>query len=36
MREWLWPLLPVVVVAYFLVYPDQFASLVVWSQHVMR
>ncbi len=36
MRDWFLPLLPVLVVGYFLVFPDQFYALIDWAIHVIR
>ena len=31
MRDWLYVLLPVAVVFFFLIYPDQFSALMTWA-----
>ena len=31
MREWLYVLLPITVILYFVVYPDQFGMLMNWA-----
>ena len=31
MRDWLLMALPIVLVIYFLIYPDQFNELVTWA-----
>jgi hypothetical protein len=33
MRDWLLLLAPVVLVLYFLVYPDQFSAFMSWASH---
>jgi hypothetical protein len=32
MRDWLLLALPVIVVVYFLIFPDQFFALVAWGR----
>jgi hypothetical protein len=36
MRDWMLPLAPVIAVAYFMVFPDQFGALVTWAQNFAR
>ena len=36
MRDWVLIVTPVVIVAYFLVYPDQFNAFVAWAQSIIR
>jgi hypothetical protein len=36
MREWLYVLAPVLVVAYFMIFPDQYAAVVVWAERFVR
>lgn len=31
MREWLYVLLPVAIIFYFLIFPDQFSMFVNWA-----
>ena len=31
MREWIWPLAPVIAVAYFVFFPHQFGEFVNWA-----
>jgi hypothetical protein len=33
MRDWLLLLAPIVLVIYFLAYPDQFSAFVYWASH---
>ena len=33
MRDWLLLLAPVVLVIYFLAYPDQFSAFMSWASH---
>ena len=32
MREWFWPLAPVIAIVYFVVYPHQFGEVMNWAQ----
>jgi len=34
MRDWLLVLGPVILIAYFLVFPDQFSAFVHWASHL--
>ena len=35
MRDWYLPLAPIATIGYFLVFPDQFSSLIAWAmQHI--
>ena len=36
MLDWLLPMLPVVAVIYFTVYPSQFYAFVVWAQRFIH
>ncbi len=36
MREWIWPLAPVIVVAYFVFYPHQFGEVMNWAGTFVR
>lgn len=36
MRDWMLPLAPVIAVAYFMVFPDQFGELVTWAVTFVR
>jgi hypothetical protein len=36
MRDWILPLAPVIAAAYFMVFPHQFAELVMWAQALVR
>ncbi len=36
MRDWFLPLLPVLVIGYFVAFPDQFAALIDWAIHFIR
>ncbi len=35
MRDWLLLLAPIVLVIYFLAYPDQFSALMSWASHLV-
>ncbi len=35
MREWLLMSGPVVIVAYFLIYPDQFDAFIAWAMRLI-
>jgi len=36
MREWLLVFIPVAIVVYFIIYPDQFTVLVAWGMEWVR
>ena len=36
MREWLFPLAPLIAVVYYLIYPYQFAALIHWIGVLVR
>lgn len=36
MREWVLVFIPVVIIVYFIVYPDQFAALMAWTMFDKR
>jgi hypothetical protein len=36
MREWLLMLLPVGVIVYFIVYPDQFSEFMTWASGLIH
>jgi hypothetical protein len=36
MREWLLVLIPVVIVIYFVIYPDQLSALSQWAAGLLR
>jgi hypothetical protein len=36
MRDWMFMLAPVVLIMYFVVYPDQFYSFVGWAGQFLR
>jgi hypothetical protein len=35
MRDWLLLLAPIALVAYFMVYPDQFSAFLAWASHIV-
>jgi hypothetical protein len=36
MREWLYILFPIALIAYFVVYPGQFTALVSWAARLFH
>lgn len=36
MREWFYVLAPVLIVAYFIVFPDQYYAAIVWAERFVR
>ncbi len=36
MREWFWPLVPVIAVVYFVVYPHQLGDVINWAGIFLR
>ncbi len=36
MREWIWPVAPIVAIMYCIAYPDQFTAFVVWAERFVR
>ena len=36
MREWMLVLIPVALIVYFIVYPDQFTALMAWAMQWVR
>jgi hypothetical protein len=36
MREWIWATAPVATVVYFVIYPSQFGSVMLWLAEFIR
>jgi len=36
MRDWILVLIPVAIIVYFIVYPDQFSALMAWAMQWVR